>query len=70
MAVLEVPHRRSQYEKNCINETERSVLGRDNRRPIHDAINYTVGMTVKMHAWCEGIGLCVQNGMLSVIYGS
>ena len=69
MEVLEVPRRRSQYEKNCVDETERSVLGRDNRVPIHDAINYVNGMTLKMHVWCEGIGLCVNNGLLSVIYG-
>lgn len=70
MAMLAVPRRQSQYEYNCLDEVETSVYGRDNRQPIHDAVNYSVGMTYLMHVWCEGIGLCVEDGKLCVIYGN
>lgn len=68
MAMLTVPTTFSAYVKNCIPETERSVYGRDNRQPIHDAINYASGMAQVINEWCIGIGLCVQDGKLCVIY--
>lgn len=68
MAMTAVPERMSEYVDNCIDETAKDVYGRDNRRPIHDAINYGVGMTQTMNTWCLDIGLCVQNGKLCVIY--
>lgn len=66
---LRIPSLMSEYVDNCIDETSFDTYGRDNRRPIHDAINYSVGMTQVMHIWCEAIGLCVEDGKLCVIYG-
>lgn len=68
MAMLAVPRRWSQYECNCVDEVETSVYGRDNRQPIHDAIGYTSGMAQVINEWCTGIGLCVEDGKLCVIY--
>lgn len=68
MAVLEIPKKRSVYRRDCIDGTEQSTYGRDSRVPIHDAVNYVVGMTLTMNIWAEAIGLCVENGKLCAIY--
>lgn len=68
MAVLEIPKKRSVYRRDCIDGTEQSIYGRDSRVPIHDAVNYVVGMTLTMNIWAEAIGLCVENGKLCAIY--
>ena len=65
-----VPERMSEYVDNCIDEVEYDVYGRDNRRPIHDAIHYITGMNLTMNQWCMDLGLCVNDGLLSVIYNS
>ena len=67
-AILDVPPSRSVYEKNCITEVENVVYGRDNRKPIHDAIHFTTDSAVRLHNWCANIGLTVQNGKLCVVY--
>jgi len=68
MEALQLTRSWSVYEENCIKETETSVYGRDNRRPIHDAILYCAEAATSFSSWCEDIGLCEQNGKLCVRY--
>lgn len=62
------PTPKSVYVENCIVETGHAVYGRDNRTPIHDAIDYAIGQMIIIGRWCNDIGLCVKDGKLSVIY--
>lgn len=68
MEGLQLPRHWSVYEENCIKETETSVYGRDNRKPIHDALRYCAVAASSFSSWCEDIGLCAENGKLCVVY--
>lgn len=68
--MLEIPRARSAYRKDCVDGTDQSVYGRESRVPIHDAIYFVVHMTNVANLWSEGIGLCVENGKLCVIYNN
>lgn len=70
MAVTTIPKRMSAYTVGCVLETAEDVYGRDNRRPIHDAIRYITDMTLTMNKWCSDLGLCIQDEKLCVIYNS
>ena len=60
----------SAYVLNCIDEVERSVLGRDNRVPIHDALNGLDQAVITSMGWKEDLGLVVENGKLCVTFES
>lgn len=68
--MLYIPQARSAYRRNCVEATDQSVYGRESRRPIYDALQYVVDMSYMMHVWGKGIGLCVEDGKLCVVYGS
>lgn len=75
MAAPNVPYPPSQYIINCLTEILEAVYGRDVRRAIHDAIQYSVdcvgviaSWAVEIEQWKDDIGLCVVNGKLCIKY--
>lgn len=68
MAMTKIPKKMSEYVDSCVAETAEDVYGRDNRRPIHDAIYYIVSMTLTMTTWCNDLGLCVVDGKLCAVF--
>ena len=58
----------SVYLKNCVEEVAQNVYGRDNRKPIHDVIQYLLDGSVDINTLIDELGLVVQNGKLCVVY--
>ncbi len=54
--------------KNCIDEIAKDVLGRYNRKPIYDIVQYMGEGLVNLEAWLDDIGLVVSDGKLCVSY--
>lgn len=58
----------SVYIRSCVEQIAKDVYGRDNRRSIHDVLEFFAKQAVILNIWANDIGLTVMNRKLCAVY--